>query len=300
MKKKYIVIISVVTILLIIGVIITKGNKDDDMINIEQIYDTQRIIYDMPMNVKYRMYERELVPKFELKIKPYGLPRENDVFINFVSKEGIVSFGNWFKIYDNFIMKELSRNQPLYRKYNLELYSVEVIGKIFDSYEEYSSSEEFLNVFNEEAEKLFNTQEFCNTNKYYNSSYARNNYFSHCFAFYFTNYESKEFLKENAPKTYEYIDKIVKIDSYEKYYSSEEFLNIYNEESKKMYNSYGFCNHSYSSVVGKYNDYFSHCFQLYFSDYESKEFLKENAPKTYAYIDKVTKETEGVCNNANA
>ena len=72
-----------------------------------------------------------------------------------------------------------------------------------------SSGDEFFSIWKSEAENLFrpsvtNMAEELN-NYYISYSYE---YFAECFAFYFQNERSRELLKENAPRTYDFIERL--------------------------------------------------------------------------------------------
>lgn len=73
-----------------------------------------------------------------------------------------------------------------------------------------SSGEDFNLIWQEEAEKIFNpdvTSMAQDLNDYYTQSPIE--YFAECFAFYFSNETSKQMLRDNAPRTYEFIEEHV-------------------------------------------------------------------------------------------
>ena len=114
----------------------------------------------------------------------------------------------------------------LYYKNFLALNTFHEIGHAFDNdYTSttkyvYSSSQEFNTIFKAEATNLFSKKAFSYLpNDYLNfHSSDKREYFAECFSLYFTDNILNETLKLYAPKTYEYIAKIVQL-SYQSYKS---------------------------------------------------------------------------------
>lgn len=84
------------------------------------------------------------------------------------------------------------------------------IGERFDSIRKFSDSEELLKIIKEESRRIFDTNKFCYTGDGYEKSSIGTpaSYFARSFAFYYVNGETNKFLRENAPKTYSYIEHI--------------------------------------------------------------------------------------------
>lgn len=84
------------------------------------------------------------------------------------------------------------------------------VGERFDGIRKFSDSEELLKIIKEESKRIFDTNRFCYTGDGYEKSCISTSasYFARSFAFYYVNGETNKFLRENAPKTYSYIEHI--------------------------------------------------------------------------------------------
>lgn len=116
-------------------------------------------------------------------------------------------------------------------KYWVPITTFHEIGHSFDynySIKEYgccySATYEFIKIFEDEAPKLFNSDNFSYFDKNYLDYFKnnRNEYFAECFGLYFANNETNSFLKDKAPKTYDYIKDITQGSNK---YSFTDFIN---------------------------------------------------------------------------
>ena len=74
------------------------------------------------------------------------------------------------------------------------------------------------------------------------------------------------------------------------------YSDMYNSEAAKLFNisnfksDINFANQEYLDCFGKQPmEYFSECFSLYYCNDNLKQILKDNAPKTYAYIEAINR-----------
>lgn len=144
---------------------------------------------------------------------------EHNIKVDFITWEPDENAAGQFRGLDKLILVQYANSEDsnLFTKYQVELVTLHEIAHAFDyDYSinltgyAYSGIKEFDDIYKEEARKLFNTDNFKNTNQSYLDYHAntRWEYFAHCFALYYVNSETNQVLYEKAPETYKFIKKV--------------------------------------------------------------------------------------------